>query len=230
MRLAVMQPYFFPYIGYFHLINAVDKFVFYDDVNFIKRGWINRNRILINGEAAYFTVQLKKASQNLLINEIKIADNRKKLKKTIELSYKKAPYFDDAWPVVEYCLNYKTELISELAMVSVTETCKYLDISTGFEVSSEKYGDSKGMDKAERLIYIARKNNSETYINSIGGMELYSKDFFKEKGVELKFIKSGDVIYRQNTVDFVPHLSVIDVMMWNDKETVKNLLNNYSLI
>lgn len=125
-----MQPYFFPYIGYFQLIQAADKFVFYDDVNFIKNGWINRNRILLNSQPAYITVQLKGASSFKQINHVEFTDNREKIRKTIEQAYKKAPYFDSAWPVINECLAFKTNLISELAIHSVIQVSKYLGIST----------------------------------------------------------------------------------------------------
>jgi len=213
-----MQPYFFPYIGYF------------DDVNFIKRGWINRNRILINGKPSYFTVQLNKASQNYLINEITINDNRSKLKKSVELSYKKAPQFNDVWPIIEFCMNVEIESVSELAMVSVKEVCRYLDIKTELEISSELYPETKGMDRAERLLAICKKNNADTYINSIGGESLYSKEVFKKQGVKLLFIQSEKINYSQNIPEFLSNLSIIDVLMWNSKSVVKDYLTKYQLI
>ena len=149
MKVAIMQPYFFPYIGYFQLINSVDKFIFYDDVNFINRGWINRNRILLNGESHFLTIQLKNASQNKLINEVEFIDNRIKLLKTIEHAYKKAPFYHLIVPVLSDCLTIQTNKISELAQYSVIQTCKYLDIETEFELSSKLYSDTKGLEKAE---------------------------------------------------------------------------------
>ena len=155
MKLAIMQPYFFPYIGYFQLINAVDKFVFYDDVNFIKLGWINRNRILVNGEIRYFTISLNGASQNKQINEIERIDNRAKLKKTILNAYCKAPNFNIAWPLIELCIDYNSDLISEIAANSVVQTSKYLGLTAEFEFSSKMYQKTINLTKAERLIEIA---------------------------------------------------------------------------
>src|SRR5690554_3981859 len=151
LYVAIMQPYFFPYIGYFQLIKAVDKFIFYDDVNFIKNGWINRNRILVNKNANYLTVHLRDASPFKLINEIGLIDNRPKLSKTIAMAYKKAPYFDAVFPVIEACMNYDTDNISELAIKSILEVSKYLDLNTEFERSSIHYSQSKSKGRTERI-------------------------------------------------------------------------------
>ena len=230
MKLAVMQPYFFPYIGYFQLIRAVDKFVFYDDVNFIKKGWINRNRILLNNQAAYITVQLKGASQFKQINCVEFTDNRGKLKKTIEQAYKKAPHFNSVWPVINDCLDLKTNFISELAIHSVVQVSNYLNLNTLFETSSIHYPGTKNLKRAERLKEICRNNNASQYINPIGGTELYGKDDFTPIGVDLYFIKSKDTRYAQYLNEFVPGLSIIDVMMFNSVVAIKSLLNNYELI
>ncbi|MDX9694887.1 MAG: WbqC family protein [Bacteroidales bacterium] len=230
MKLAVMQPYFFPYIGYFQLIKAVDKFVFYDDVNFIKNGWINRNRIIINGHANYFTIQLKGASSNKLIKDVGFTDNRRKLVSTIMMAYKRAPYYMQSFPVIEKILNYQTDSINELAIYSVKQVCNYLGISTNFEVSSLNYPDSKGMDKAERLKEICQINNSNQYINPIGGQELYKKEDFKHSDINLSFIKTNYVEYKQFQNEFIAGLSIIDIMMFNSIEEIQIQLDNYELI
>jgi len=225
-----MQPYFFPYIGYFQLINSVDKFIFYDDVNFIKNGWINRNRILLNGKPHYITLQLKQASSFKTIDVTEFSDNRNKLKKTIFQAYKKTPYFDSAWPIVDKCLSYKTQLISEVAIYSIIETCKYIDLDTEFEISSKAYGDTKGLEREERIKEICKLNNASHYINPIGGVELYDKNIFSEAGIEMRFIKTGDIVYNQNCPVFVPWLSVIDVLMFNSPKDVNGMLNNFVLL
>jgi hypothetical protein len=225
-----MQPYFFPYIGYFQLVNAMDKFVFYDDVNFINRGWINRNRILINGKANYITVNLQGASQNKLINEIEIIDNRAKLKKTILQAYRKAPYFAEAWPFVEAVIDYNTETMSELSAFSVIKTCEYLGIKTNFEFSSLKYFDTIILRKEERLIEICKRNNAIEYINPIGGTELYEKAEFANHCINLHFLKTNPIQYRQFSEVFIPNLSIIDVMMFNSIEQIHEMLDNFELI
>ncbi len=225
-----MQPYFFPYIGYFQLINAVDKFVFYDDVNYINRGWVNRNRILINNKANYITVQLIEASQNKPINEIKISNNRQKIKKTIEMAYKKAPFFDQAFPVIEACLDYETNKISELAIKTVMEVSNYLGINTSFEVSSQQYADTKGLQRAARLMAICKNADAQTYVNAAGGRDLYSKEDFENEGLSMFFIKPEIPVYIQyDGKTFVPELSIIDVMMFNPVKKIAEMLNDYEL-
>jgi len=227
-----MQPYFFPYIGYFQLINAVDKFIFYDDVNFIKSGWINRNRILMNGKDTYFTVKLSNASPNKLINEIAINRGNEKLIKTITQAYSKAPYFCEVISLIRDILETIVELkkISEISILSIRKVSEYLGLKTIFETSSQKYSHTKNSGRAERILSICRENNADTYINSYGGQELYDTLFFQEQGIKLYFIKNRISTYKQFKHDFVAGLSVIDVMMFNSKDQIKNNLNEYELI
>lgn len=229
MKVAVMQPYFFPYIGYFQMVKAVDTFVFYDDVNFIKNGWINRNRILINGQSSYFTLHLKDASSYKLINEICFTDNRNKLLRSIALSYSKAPYYKEVFKLIERCLHVETEKVASIAINSIIQVSSYLDLNNTFEVSSLKYADTNGLDKAHRLIEICKRNNATTYINAIGGADLYEKSLFRENEIELSFIKPKEIIYNQFKNDFVPWLSIIDVLMFNSLDEVHLMLDRYEL-
>lgn len=227
-----MQPYLFPYTGYFQLINAADKFVIYDDVNFIKKGWINRNNILVNGKANLFSVPLKNSSQNRLIKDIEISDDivwKTDLLKTLELGYKKAPFFNDVFKIISGIIRNNENNLSEFIYFSLTELMKYLEIDTELVRSSEVYNNSD-IKQQERIIDICIKENAENYINPIGGRELYSKDLFRNNGISLYFIKSNDIIYNQFGSDFVSSLSVIDVMMFNPKERIKEFLNDYELI
>jgi len=212
------------------MIKAVDTFVFYDDVNFIKNGWINRNRILINGEASYFTLQLKDASSFKLINEISFTDNRNKLLKSIAVSYSKAPYFNEVFDLIERCFHVEASNLSFIAINSVIQVANYLDLKTTFEISSEKYGETKGLDRAHRLIEICRINKANTYINAIGGEDLYEKSFFKQHEIELAFIKPKVIVYKQFKNDFVPWLSIIDVLMFNSIKEVHHMLDKFELI
>ena len=230
MKLAIMQPYFFPYIGYFQLIKSVDKFIFYDDVNFIKNGWINRNRILINGKPSYFTVTLNGASPFMLIKDVKFTDNRAKLLKTLDNTYRKAPYFNEAIESLKSVFDIETTYINVLAIESVKAVSHYLDIKTHFERSSEIYEDTKGMEKTVRLKEICHRNNASEYHNPIGGTELYFKEDFAEAGIDLKFIKTNDIIYKQFKNDFVSNLSIIDLMMFNSKEQIIEFLDRYELV
>jgi hypothetical protein len=233
MKLGIMQPYLFPYIGYFQLINAVDTFVFYDDVNFIKRGWINRNNILIHGKAYLFSIPLIKASQNKLINETNISyetDWRTKFLNSIQTNYKAAKYFSEIYELVEEVLNYKIQSISDLTTKSIIKCGEYIGINTEFELSSIEYPSTRGLDKADRLIEISKKNNASYYINPCGGKDLYNKDYFSSKGVKLKFISNTITEYPQLNKDFVGGLSIIDVLMFNSKEDTLRLLNQFELV
>jgi len=234
MKIGIMQPYFFPYLGYFQLVNHVDKFVFYDDVNFIKKGWINRNKILINNDQCFFTIPLKGLSQNKKINEIKIDFNckdRLKFMKSIEFSYKRAPYFKEVFELIKICvLSFDEDYISNLAINSIALVSDYLNINTKFIVSSKVHSKSVNLKGANRLVDICKKEKSRDYINPIGGQALYSKDEFNSQDINLKFLKSRMDCYKQfKSRSFVNNLSIIDVLMFNSKEDVLNLLNQYEL-
>lgn len=232
MKLAIMQPYIFPYIGYFQLIKEVDKFVIYDDVNFINRGWINRNNILVNGQAALFTVPLHKASQNKWIREVGIGQDpkwRKKLLKMLNLAYKKAPYFQEVFPLVEKVIEEEYANIAELALASIRAVADYLAITTKIENSSTIYQNNE-LKGQYRILDICLKEGAQTYINPIGGMELYDNSYFEEHKIDLRFIQTQSYTYTQLNKTFVPHLSIIDILMFNKKEEVHALLNQFELI
>jgi len=231
--IAVMQPYFFPYIGYFQLIKAVDTFVFYDDVNYITRGWINRNKILINNEAKYITIPCKGASQNKLIYDVEHAlDDRKrgKLIKKIKFSYSKAPFFDSIFPLFKRVINQEEKTIADLAIRSIIESADYLGLGTSFKTSRENYNNTE-LDAADRLIDICKQEDTTNYINALGGQKLYDKSYFEDKGIELSFLEPQESEYQQFGDDFVPWLSIIDVLMFNAPEKVKgDMLESYKLV
>lgn len=227
-----MQPYVFPYIGYFQLINSVNKFVVYDDVNFIKQGWINRNRILVGGKEFLFTVPLKNPSSFELIRNTHVSEDtkwRRRLVMTIEQTYTKAPFFSDTITVIKKVFQSQTEFISQLALISILETCSYLDINTEFVLSSDTY-DNSILNGQERIINICRKENATQYFNPIGGIDLYSKDEFKRNNIDIFFLRSHRIKYNQFDNAFVPGLSIIDVMMFNSKAVIKTLLKEYDLV
>ena len=232
MTLAIMQPYFMPYIGYMQLMNAVDTFVLYDDVAFINRGWINRNRLLINGQEYMFTVPLRDASQNKRINEVALADDpkwRSKLLKTIEQGYRKAPHYGTVMPVIENSINFVTGSIADLAHHSLVQLSQYLGLTTRLVASSSIY-DNSHLKAQERILDICRQENATRYINPIGGIELYDKPTFARAGIELNFIQSKRVEYPQSKNDFVPWLSVLDALMFCDVPTVRAMLGEYELL
>ena len=232
MRLAIMQPYFMPYIGYFQLINCVDKFLIYDDVKFINRGWINRNQLLINGKSSMFTVPLHEASQNKLISEILVINDdkwKKKMLKTVEIAYKKAPNFTDVFLLFQNILSSNYETITQLNFKSIQLVCDYLFIGTTLELSS-RISNNQFLRGQNRIIDICQTEKANHYINSIGGVELYDSSYFNEYGIFVNYLKSNEIKYLQFDNAFVPNLSILDVLMFNSKEETKNLLTFFNLL
>ena len=238
MTLAIMQPYVLPYIGYIQLMNTVDTFVFYDDVAFINRGWVNRNRLLVNGKDYLFTIPLKEASQNKTIREIELADDPKwrgKLLKTIEQSYRKAPQFATVMPMTEGIINFQAGSRSDVSVAdyifhSFTELTAYLGITSRLVASSTIYSNSE-LKAQERIVDICRQEGAERYINPIGGTELYSQSVFDTIGCELRFIQPHRVTYPQTgAAEFVPWLSILDLLMNVDAASIRPLLTQFDLI
>lgn len=231
MRLAIMQPYFFPYIGYFQLINAVDEFVVYDNIEYTKKGWINRNRILVNDKDAYISIPIRKDSDYLDIKQRYLADlwikERDKLLNRISESYKKSPHFANVFPVIEKSMLFEDFNLFNFILNSLESIKEYLGIKTSFVISSTISIDH-GIKAENKVIEICKSRNADNYINPIGGVELYSKENFVRKGIDLKFLKSNDIIYKQFKNEFVPWLSIIDVMMFNSKAEVNEMLNFYT--
>ena len=229
MNLAVMQPYLFPYIGYWQLIDAVDIFVIYDDVNFIKQGYINRNKILQNQKAHLFTLELIGASSNKKINDIKIGGNSNKLLRTIKQNYSKAPFYKDVSLVLEDILNNEEKELSKFLGFSLVKIAKYLNINTKFLYSSDIKND-KTFKAQDRLIEMSKILNATGYINSIGGVELYDKEVFSQNNINLNFLKSSEILYKQFNNEFVPNLSIVDILMFNSQDNIKNMLTQFELI
>ena len=234
--IAIMQPYLFPHIGYFQLVNAAKEFVFYDDVNYIKKGWINRNNILVNGKSNKFTVPIDNPSQFVKIKNTHLKKDLYenwviKFFKSIHQNYCQAPYYDEVYFILELVfLNSKIESISDLSSHSIIETSKYLNLKTNFHFSSIDFSESKPLERAERLVSIVSKFKSTEYINSIGGVELYNKSFFRKYNINLSFLDSEITTYKQFKNDFVPGLSMIDVLMFTGKEQINDMLKAYKLL
>ena len=232
MRLGIMQPYFFPYIGYWQLMNAVDKYVIADDLNFIKGGWINRNRILVHGEAKMLSLPLQGASHNKLINAIAVtgdAATKNNLLKTIEINYRKAPYFSAAFPVVERIIAQEEKNLAKYLEYAIREICQYLAINTDLIVLSS-INNKKDLKRQDKVIDICKILGSADYWNAIGGQEIYSYKDFASEGIVLKFLQTADVKYKQYSNEFVPDLSIVDVMMFNSLEDIKKILEQYELL
>lgn len=232
MRLVIMQPYLFPYLGYWQMIANADAFVIYDDVNYIKNGWINRNNLLSNGVAHLFTLALDKASPFKKINETFIkpdVDNRNKVLSFIRNAYLKAPCFKMVFPLIEEIITYPENNLAQYLENHFRKMFEFLEIKTEILISSDVEKDNN-LRAQDKVLDICRALNATEYINAIGGQELYSKDDFAEQGIRLNFIKMRSVFYPQFKNDFVPNLSIIDVLMFNDKTAIRNLLNEYDLV
>ncbi len=233
MKTGIMQPYFFPYLGYFQLINFCDQFVLGDDLQYIQRGWVNRNRILMNGKDVLISVPIKKCSYLTLINEVSISDDylnfRKKLLGQLNGAYGKAPFYKDVIGMLEQALSPDSELLSDLLIKQLKLVCDFLEISTELIKSSQIPKDNE-LKAEKRVIDINKILNSDHYINPIGGTELYSRENFEKEGLKLNFLKTKTVVYNQNIPNFISNLSIIDVMMFNDKEEIKKMLNEFELI
>lgn len=231
-----MQPYVFPYIGYMNLVNASDNFVFYDDVNFIKKGWINRNRIMLMGEPFRFSIPLKRQSQNVLIKDTEVANLTEfadKFLEQLKSSYKKSPYKNSVLDYVKEVLDNRHVSISEVAIASVELFFTYLGVSKSFHYSSKEFAATRGIEKAERLIKITELLQSKNYINAMGGTTLYEKEFFRSRGVKLEFVKPTLIPYEHcnfSAMNFSAGLSIIDLMMNLSPEEIRIHLDSFELV
>jgi len=225
-----MQPYFYPYLGYFQLINAVDIFILYDDVQYIKGGWINRNRILNNNRVQFIRLEMVGASSSKKINEIEVSTNdrwRQKLIRSIAQSYSKSQYFNNTNKIISDNLTKDQIFISDFLFDSISSICKELRINTRIVNSSTIYNNSH-LSGEDRVIDICKKENASIYINPIGGRGLYSKDAFAKYDIELKFISMNSVC-EIDYKNYVEGLSIIDILMNNDFSDIDQLLKSYTL-
>jgi len=232
MKLAIMQPYFLPYIGYYQLIAAVDVFILYDNIKYTKKGWINRNRLLRNGKDAIFSLPLKSDSDYLNICERELSSNfdRKKLRNQFRDAYHRAPYFKQIFPLVEDILQYENVNLFEYLRYAIVKTCAHLGITTEIRNSSDIAIDHKLMNQ-DKVLALCKAVNAKTYVNAMGGVTLYSNEAFFKMGIDLKFIQPISFYYPQFGDTFIPWLSIIDIMMFNSAEHVQICISNkYQLI
>jgi hypothetical protein len=223
MSVAIMQPYVFPYIGYFQLVDASDSFVFYDDVNFIKRGWINRNTILVNGSRYLFTIPCSKPNYEVPINKVLVDYNTfssDKLLKTIKHGYSRAEYFEPVYALLKGFFSIDYQSIGEMASQSIVAINNYLEIEKNYYYSARDFPQISPVQRADRLIEITKALNQNHYVNSIGGKELYCSDYFCERGIRLSFIKPELKEYTQLSANFEAGLSIIDCLMNCSREVV----------
>jgi len=230
MKIAIMQPYFCAYIGYYQLIKSVDKFIIFDNIQYVKRGWFNRNRVLHNENALLFTIPLKKDSSYKEVKHRYLADNSiigiKKILVQLQNFYRKAPFYYQIYPFIENLFLQNNKNLFNYIYYSVIELCAILNINTQIIISSSLDIDHK-LKAQDKILAICKYFKTDTYINPIGGKDIYDKEIFKREGVDLKFIKSKNIEYNQFDNKFVPSLSIIDVLMFNEIEQVMCYLNEY---
>lgn len=228
---GIMQPYFLPYIGYWQLINAVDVFVVYDNIQYTKKGWFNRNRFLQNGQDALFSIPLKNDSDYLDVNQrfISFEYNKKKLIAQFQNAYNKAPYVKEVMPLIEKIIMFNDDNLFNYTFNSIKEICNYFDINTKIIISSSIDIDHS-LKGSEKVKAICKALNADIYINTVGGVSLYDKEDFSQNELELKFIKPNDIQYKQFNDDFVPWLSIIDILMFNCKEEIHKMIMEYELL
>ena len=231
-RLAIMQPYFFPYIGYFQLIQSVDQFIVYDNIKYTKKGWINRNRMLQHGKVAVFSLPLKGDSDFLDVVERELAPdfNAAKFLNRILVAYRLAPYFREAAPVLEAAMACEDRNLFRFVHHSLGQVCAYLGIDTEIVLSSSLPIDY-ALKAQDKVIALCKQAQAEVYINPIGGTELYSREEFWMQGIELKFLRALPFEYPQAGPAFVHWLSIVDVMMFNSVGSIQErLASGYQLV
>jgi len=228
MKLAIMQPYFLPYIGYWQLMRAVDVFVVYDNIQYTKKGWINRNRMLLNGSDAMFSLPLKADADGLDVCDRSLAPSfdRSKLLRQFEGAYRRAPYFEETFPLLQRIVRGEADNLSEYLRGSIEAMHDHLGLSTELRISSHVAIDH-GLKGQDKVLALCSALGAETYVNPIGGTELYDKAVFAAHGVELQFIRSQPFEYPQFGAPFVPWLSIADVLMFNPLSTVRERVGGH---
>jgi len=229
-----MQPYFFPYLGYYSLIKHTDEWIFLDVVQFIRHGWIERNRILKPVEGwQYIGVPLQKHSRNTLIKDIHISgaeDWKNKIVRQLE-HYKKAPYYEKAIGVIKQAINIETDSITRLNAHILKITCTYLDIFFSDKIFSEMNLEIKPVEQpGDWALHISEACSATEYINPFGGIDLFDRNAFKESGIQLCFLKNNLKTYSQRRPFFEPGLSIVDVMMFNSKTEIQAMIDDIEII
>ncbi len=235
MKLAIMQPYFFPYIGYFSLIKQVDLFILFDTPQFIRHGWIERNQILkLDGEPLYIKVPLKKHKRETKINSL-IVNNTENWKEKIFAQLipykKKAPYYQKVVHLLRKEFEYTSDSIVNINYYSLLMTCKYLEISTPINIWSKMNIEIEEVNAPDEwALNICKKLNANSYYNPKGGTSFFDRSKYKKAGIDLKFLQIEATPYHQFSNEFIPNLSIIDVMMFNSPEDIKLMLDKFELI
>jgi hypothetical protein len=231
MKLGIMQPYFFPYIGYFQLMAAVDRWISFDDIQFIDKGWVNRNRILhpdVNKEWQYITLPLEKRGRFDKICEISIKSDAKWREQMLGKlsSYKrKAPNYKSTIDFVTSCFDTDETNLSRFLTRTLRMTAEYLGIETPIEVQSQMNLTLNEVEHSGQwALRISEKLGATEYINPHSGADIFKEREFDASCIKLTFLKPHLELYAQRQDYFIEGLSIIDVMMWNDREKISEML------
>lgn len=234
MKLGIMQPYFFPYLGYFSLINYVDKWVVFDPVQYMRKGWINRNRVIkMGGGDKYIGITVEKHHQQTLIKDIKIntsLDWKGQIIRNLDYYKKIAPYYNETIELLNSCFEFEGDSIVNFNAFCLEKTCNYLSIPFEYEIYSEmEINHNPAGHPGEWALWISKALGASEYVNPSGGRDIFNKNQFEENGIELKFLDSIIEPYNQGGIEFLPSLSILDIMFFNDKETINVMLNKFKL-
>jgi len=232
--MALMQPYFVPYIGYFQLIRTVDLFVVYDGIQYIREGWINRNRILLDGRPHWLTLPVERGALSDLVSAKRLEErNREKIRRkiltTLRHAYGGAPFLEGTFALAQEILAYEGSGLLDFLMRSLTLVCRRIGIETPIVTASSIERGGTGLSGQDRVLGICRDAGAARYVNSPGGTGLYDGRAFAAEGIELLFLKPSPRPYSQGGGKFVPGLSILDVLMWNDPAAVREMLGDCRL-
>lgn len=226
MIVSIMQPYLFPWIGYFQLLAQADVFVLYDDASYIKQGHINRNTLLSAGQAQRFTLPVPGASSNKRIGELAFDAQADKLIKTLRQNYQHAPAYQDVMPLIEAVLLHDDRDITACCQRAIEQILGYLGMSRRL-VRSSALNYDRTENAENKVIAMCNALGGDIYVNSTGGRHLYSVPAFAAQGIRLRFLQANNVVYDQGTAEFVPNLSIIDVLMHCTPDAVRQALDHY---
>ena len=235
MKVAIMQPYFFPYLGYFNLIAACDVFISLDNVQYINKGFVNRNRILQPNGIYTFTVPLKSAPRNFFINQRTIAPEYESFKKNfmlqLESSYKKAPFFKKTMDLIQSVLNSTRKNLARICEQTILAVMERIGLQKKIFIASEIINDDcdEKLKGSNKLIHLAKQAKCTHYLNVIGGIKLYNQNDFLQRGITLSFVKPLLPNYPQGKREFVKSLSIIDVLMFNSPQNTLCLAKTFEI-
>lgn len=220
-RVVLMQPYFLPYLGYYQLLGAADLFISYDTAQFIKNGWIERNRYLLDGEPKWFGIALEKSSHTLPIHDKRISQgfHYPQVLEKLKHAYRKAPYVQQVLPWLAQLLEQPASSIAELNLRVLRASCALIELDTPI-IAASALAPGAGVSGQARVLELMAATGATHYLNPAAGAFLYEAEEFAKAGIELELLHAELSPYPQQGQDFVPGLSLLDALMFNPPELV----------